>query len=286
LPTGGLGQTADVGNDLSLGADWLGMVPAGDRHWQLPVSPGVTSGAQALFGGCATAAALVAAAPLVEQPLVWAAVHFGRLAPAGSSLEVRAEVLSAGRTLSHLAAVGQRDGTEAFSARIVAARRPTSTTEGSWCAAPDVVDPSESEPFHLPVHDDTWAARFEWRLPTRRGLAGRSAACWWVRPEESPTDPLVVLAVLADYVTYGVGRALGAPMGGLSIDNVLRIRRAELTDWLLVEVVPEAVTDGVGFGSAYVYDAGRHLLAVGSQSIVVNDWDWRTPAEEFRDRHS
>jgi hypothetical protein len=160
----------------------------------------------------------------------------------------------------------------------VAARRPPTTTEGSWSPAPEVTGPSDAEPFHLPVHDETWAARFEWRLPARQGPPRRPAACWWVRPTE-PADALVVLAVLADYVTYGAGRALGTPMGGLSIDNVLRIRRPELTEWLLLEVVPEAVTQGIGIGSAFVYDTEGDLLAAGSQSTVVNDWDWRTPAE-------
>ena len=89
----------------------------------------------------------------------------------------------------------------------------------------------------------------------------------------------MVLAVLADYVTYGVGRALRSPMGGLSVDNVVRIRRPELSEWLLLEVRPEAVSGGMGFGAARIYDSEGDLLATGSQSIVVNDWDWRGPAE-------
>ncbi|HET6792788.1 MAG TPA: thioesterase family protein [Acidimicrobiales bacterium] len=245
------------------------------------MTPRVTSGANALFGGCATAAALVAASQLTDQPAFWVGVHFGKLAAAGSTVEVRGRVLGAGRTLTHLSVEATAAGAEVFSARITAGRRSSSTVEGHWSPVPDVAGPEESEPFDLPVHDGTWAERFEWRLAAGRGSSGGPVASWWVRPKGERPDPLVTLAVVADYVTYGVGRALGSPMGGLSVDNSLRIHRRELSEWLLLAVRPEAVADGLGFGSAYVYDSERRLLAVGGQTMVVNDWDWRTPAERY-----
>jgi acyl-CoA thioesterase len=68
-------------------------------------------------------------------------------------------------------------------------------------------------------------------------------------------------------------------MGGLSVDNVVRIRRLPADGWLLLEVRPEAVTGGFGHGSARIFDAAGDLLAIGTQTIVVNNWDWRLPAE-------
>jgi acyl-CoA thioesterase len=270
-----------MASDVEVGAAWLGMrLEADGSAWTLPVAPGVISGANALFGGCATAAALVAAGALVDQPVFWAAVHFGKLAATGTSVRIEGTVLSSGRTLSHLAVTGAAGGAEAFSARLTAGARPAGVAAGSWIRPPQVVDPDQAAPFDLPVHSGTWAERFEWRLAQPIGAEAGPSAAWWVRPQlGEPTPPLVVLAVLADYVTYGMGRAIGVPLGGLSIDNILRIHRPELSEWLLVEVRPGAVGDGLGFGSAYVYDSDRRLLAAGSQSIVANDWDWRLPHE-------
>lgn len=274
-----LSQNGPMGRGLGSGAEWLGMVQSGDgRSWELPVTAGVTSGANALFGGSATAAALVAAGELTELPVFWAGVHFGRPAPAGSLVRIRAGVLAAGRTLTHVTVDASAGESDAFSARLSAGRRPSTTVEGHWVPAPETAGPDESDPFDLPVHADTWAARFDWRLPPA-GPSDPPRATWWVRPLQ-PTEPLVVLAVLADYVTYGVGRALGSPMGGLSVDNNLRIHHPELTEWLLLVVRPEAVSGGIGFGSAYVYDEDGRLLASGSQTMVVNDWDWRRPGEQ------
>ena len=71
-------------------------------------------------------------------------------------------------------------------------------------------------------------------------------------------------------------------MGGLSIDNVLRLHdlsAVEGCDWLLLEVRPEAIEGGFGHGAARLFTADGRLLASGSQSMVVNNWDWRLPAE-------
>ena len=272
-------QNAGMGSSTGTGAHWLGLERSTDgRSWELPVTAAVTSGANALFGGSTTAAALVAASDLTELPVFWAGVHFGRPAPAGSTVRIEARVLAEGRTLTHIAVDATSGESDAFSARLTAGRRPSTTVEGHWIAAPEVEGPEESDPFDLPVHANTWAARFDWRLPNRAQDPKAPVASWWVRPLAA-TDPLVVLAELADYVTYGVGRALGSPMGGLSVDNNLRIHHPELSDWLLLSVRPEAVSGGIGLGSAYVYDQDGRLLASGTQTMVLNDWDWRTPDE-------
>jgi acyl-CoA thioesterase len=265
------------------GATWLGLEPVDDHTWRLPVRDGVTSGAGALMGGGATAAGLVVARELAAQPLVWAAAHFGALAKAGSEVTLRSDVISAGRTMTHVQVAATVDDREAFVVRVAAGERPVHDVQGAWIAPPDVVGADASPPFAHPVHEGTWAARFEWRLAGASGDPGSDPwAAWWVRPRaDDPCDPLVAVAVLADYVTYGVGRALGRPMGGLSIDNVLRLDDVGAADaaWLLLEVRPEAIVGGFGHGSARLFDADGSLIAVGTQSMVVNNWDWRLPAE-------
>ena len=265
---------------VDVGAAWLGLVRHTDGRWRLPVREGVISGAGALFGGCATAAALVAAQELASQPPLWASAHFGTLAKLGTDVELATRTISAGRTMTHVEIAGRVGDRESFVVRVAAGARPDHPARGQWVEAPAVSSPHECPRFDHPVHGGSWAERFEWRL-AGTGPATEPWAAWWVRPAEAVAHPLVPVAVLADYVTYGVGRALDQPMGGLSIDNVLRlhrVHRAAATDWLLLEIRPEGIEGGFGHGTARLF-AGPDLVATGSQSMVMNNWDWRLPSE-------
>ena len=263
---------------LMNGSEWLGLERAGETEWKLPVTNGVISGASALFGGCATATAIVIASELADQPVVYASSHFGSLAKLGTTATVTARVIAAGRTLTHIEIEGTVGGQQSFVTRVTAGDRPPREAEGQWVhtQAAHTSEPDASTPFDHPVHEGTWAERFEFRL------AGRTddppTAMWWVRPRDEQLDPIVAATLLVDYVTYGVGRALGVPMGGLSVDNVVRIHRPEHADWYLLQVTPEAINGGLGSGTARVL-ANDTLAMTGTQSIVVNSWDWRLPEE-------
>jgi acyl-CoA thioesterase-2 len=274
-------------------ARWLGIERVADTSWRLPVTSGLVSGAGALFGGCAMAAALSVARELSPQPPVWASAHYGMLAPLGTTVDLEARVIASGRTITHLEVVGRVDDRESFTVRAAAGDRPVVHVEGQWVAPPGGVStPEECDAFDHPVHANTWGERFEWRLARRRdpvadahlvddaGDADGPVSMWWVRPlpGDDPRDALATAPVLVDYVTYGVGRALGVPMGGLSVDNVIRIHEPALAEWFLLEVRPEAIAGGFGFGTARLYADGI-LVATGSQTIVVNGWDWRLPSE-------
>ena len=263
------------------GTDWLGMTRIDDGVWRLQVDGRVTSGANALVGGGATAAGLVAAREVAPQPLLWASAHFGALAKAGSEVELTTRVISSGRTMTHVEVRGVVEERESFVVRVAAGARPAHDVQGQWVTPSDVAALDDSGPFDHPVHEGTWAARFEWRL-AGRGDGDAPWAAWWVRPQaDDGCEPLVAVALLADYVTYGVGRALGHPMGGLSIDNNLRLHELDgvADGWLLLEVRPEAVEGGFGHGSARLFTPTGRLVATGTQSMVVNNWDWRLPSE-------
>jgi acyl-CoA thioesterase len=262
------------------GGTWLGLVrDEAVGAWRLPVHAGVTSGANALFGGGATAAALVVAEDVVPQPLVWASAHFGALARAGTEVELTTRVISSGRTMTHAEVTGTVEGRESFVVRLAAGDRPPHEVQGQWVDPPVVPPAGSCAAFDHPVHEGTWAARFEWRL----AATGSAWAAWWVRPSnDDPCEPLVAAAVLTDYVTYGVGRALGRAMGGLSIDNVVRfhdLAAVEDGGWLLLDVRPEAIHGGFGHGVARLFTADGRVVATGTQSMVVNNWDWRLPSE-------
>src|SRR2546423_436254 len=137
------------------GAAWLGLHRVDDDLWRLPVTTGVISGASALFGGCATAAALVAARSLTSLPMVWAAAHFGAMARLGTEVEIRPRVVTAGKTVVHLEVMGSLEGAECFRVRAAAADRPPQAAEGSWLSPIEASKPEDGRPFGDPVHVGT-----------------------------------------------------------------------------------------------------------------------------------
>ena len=81
------------------------------------------------------------------------------------------------------------------------------------------------------------------------------------------------LAVLGDYVPFGIGQALGEHAGGNSLDNTLRIARLVPTEWVLIDIRIEAVANGIGHGHVYLWSEDGTLMATASQSTIVRWWD-------------
>ena len=74
------------------------------------------------------------------------------------------------------------------------------------------------------------------------------------------------LAILGDFVPFGVGQALGLRGGGNSLDNTLRVVRLVPTDWVLLDIRVHAVDDGFGHGLVHLWAEDGTLLATASQS--------------------
>ena len=111
-------------------------------------------------------------------------------------------------------------------------------------------------------------------LPGRPG-SGRSAV--WARVpglEVSATT----LAVLGDWVPFGIGQALGVRAGGNSLDNALRVVRLVPTDWVLLDIRVSAVAAGFGHGLVHLWAEDGTLLATASQSAIVRIWRDGRPA--------
>ena len=56
------------------------------------------------------------------------------------------------------------------------------------------------------------------------------------------------LAILGDYVPFGVAQALGQFVTGSSLDNTLRVCTLVPTDWVLIDVRVHAIANGFGHG--------------------------------------
>jgi len=262
-----------------MGVGWLGLREIGDGRHVLPVTAGVLAGSGALYGGCATAAAVQVAASNTTLRPRWASVHFLAAAPAGVDVVLEPLVLRVGRTISHVTIDGVREGGErCFTADVALGDRPSLA---DWYVGrpPAVEGPGQSAPFELPAHGGTFADRLEWRLVPAGSLPAPGMTAWWVRGEGFE-DAATVAAVVCDYATYAIGRATGHQIGGMSVDNSIRLHsHAAAQGWCLATFSVDAVGGGFGSVTAHVWREDGTLLATGGQTMVLNPWDWRQAGE-------
>ena len=76
------------------------------------------------------------------------------------------------------------------------------------------------------------------------------------------------LAILGDYVPFGIGQALGLRARGNSIDNTLRIGQMVRSDWVLLDVPVHQVVNGFGYGDVHLWSESGALPGTASQSTI------------------
>jgi acyl-CoA thioesterase len=262
-----------------MGMAWLGLRRDADARWVLPVASAVLAGSGSLYGGCATAAVLEVAGVAGSLPPRWASVHFVSAAAAGSEVVLTPTLLTQGRTVSHLDVEGV-DGTDGrllFRGSVaVGERRPL----GEWKQAALAVPTIEACPlFEHRSHEGTFAERLEWHLVPSDAVSMPGTAAWWVLGDGFETAATAA-AVLGDYATYAIGRASGHDIGGMSVDNTVRLHsNAPVSGPLLLVVHVDALDHGFGAATARIWREDGGLVATSSQTMVLNPWNWRQPGE-------
>ena len=114
------------------------------------------------------------------------------------------------------------------------------------------------------------AARAMESLPGEPMPDGRSAL--WARLPDVLEMSAATLAILGDYVPFGIGQALGMQAGGNSLDNTLRMGTLVPTEWVLLDIRVHAVVNGFGHGVVHLWAQDGTLLAMASQSTIVRFW--------------
>ncbi len=109
---------------------------------------------------------------------------------------------------------------------------------------------------------------------------GGHSSLWARIPDLEPSA--ATLAVLGDYVPFGIGQALGEAAGGNSLDNTLRISHLVPTEWVLIDIRIEAIANGFGHGHVYLWSEDGTLMATASQSTIVRWWDPSVLEAELR----
>ena len=260
------------------GPQFLGLQPTDDpNRWSLPVVPAVLSGVGALFGGCGLAAAMEAMEATTGRPTVWASAQYLSFARPPDSVSIEVVAMVEGRQTSQARAIGRVGDEEIFTVNAALGVRP-SELEGQWAARPTVPAPQDCPPRVLEDrHSATIMRRLDVRLADARPLdklEGPSAdgrCALWARLDglESSTT---TLAILGDFVPFGISQALGRWAGGTSLDNTIRVARRVPTDWVLLDIRIQAVADGYGHGLVHLWAEDGTLLGTASQTAAVRHW--------------
>lgn len=258
--------------------DWLGLQPTHNPlRWVLPVTPGISAGGNFLFGGCGLGAAIAAMEAVTERPVIWATAQYLSYARPPSVVDVDVTIAVHGRRITQARAVGHVADTEILTVNAALGSRDLDAG-GVWPQRPDVPPPDAcpARPLRHPGTDSIMD-RLEMRLANARPWEdmdgtpspdGRSAM--WARvPDLLDLSSGAALAILGDYVPFGIGQALGRNGGGNSLDNTLRVYRLVPTEWVLIDIRIHAVARGFGHGEVHLWAEDGTLLATASQSTIV-----------------
>jgi acyl-CoA thioesterase len=261
---------------------WLGLEPTHNPYrWVLPVTEGLATHGGFLFGGCGLGAAIEALEGTTGRPVVWATAQYLSYAMVGSVLDLDVTVAVSGHQITQARATGHVADREVFTVNAALGERP-GKGEGQWETMPEVPGPEDLPVRRSPfaeADDQTLMRRMEQRLARGRiweELEGNpvpdGAAALWVRLPELLDMSAPALAILGDFVPFGIAQALGKHGGGNSLDNTLRVANVVPTDWVLVDVRVHAIRNGFGHGLVHLWAPDGTLLATASQSTIVRHW--------------
>ena len=261
--------------------DFLGLQATHNPYrWHLPVAERLCTPERFLFGGCGLSAAIAALEHTTGRPIVWATAQFLSYARTGEVVDLDVTIPVSGRNSTQARIVGHVADREIFTVNAALGSRPLDIDQSY--TTPTEVPPPEDCRGRLPAFPgmDTIMSHLDVRLARARiwndldgtpAPGGRSTL--WVRIPDLDEMTAAGLAILGDYVPFGIGQALGIPGGGNSLDNTIRVVRSRPTEWVLVDIQVHGIDRGFAHGTVHLHAHDGTLLATASQSTIVRFWD-------------
>lgn len=247
-------------------------------RWRMEVKRGLISGTGALFGGVGLGACIEVMEELTGRPCIWATAQYLSFARPPAVLELDVLEVVRGHQISQARVIAHVGDTEILTVLGALGQRPLAL-EGQWAVRPDVPGPLDCPPRPMMNHHEgTIASRLDTKLANGRapwefpGPEGSGNAALWIRLPELLEMSAAALAIIGDFVPFGIGQALGQRAGGNSLDNTLRVAHRVPTEWVLADVRVHAVADGFGHGLVHLWAEGGTLLGTASQSAIVRAW--------------
>jgi acyl-CoA thioesterase II len=259
---------------------FFGLERAGRANrWRMEVHEGLVSGTGALFGGCGLGAAIECMEQDTGRPCVWATAQYLSYARPPSVVELDVLEVVRGHQISQARVIAHVGDEEILTVVAALGTRPNSPFDGAWSTRPDVPLPDACPPrIRMPHQHGTIGERMDMKIASGRnpdqldGVPGSGNSALWVRMPEVLDMSAAALAIIGDYVPFGIGQALGRRAGGNSLDNTLRVAKRVATDWVLADIRVHAVHDGFGHGLVHLWAEDGTLLGTASQSTIVRGW--------------
>ncbi len=268
---------------------FFGLERTDATRWQMPVLRSLISGTGALFGGAGLGAGIEVAEEVTGRPVTWATAQYLSYAPENSVLDLEVHEIVRGNQVSQVRVICTVEGREIITVIGAFGQRPLPLA-GQWAVRPAPPPPGACPPRPMmDHHEGTISSRMEMLLAVARplrdlpGQPGTGSSALWVRFPNLSELKASGLAIIGDFVPFGIGQALGQRAGGNSLDNTLRVARLVPTEWVLADVRIHAVHDGFGHGLVHLWADDGTLLGTASQSTMVRAWRERPPeAEELK----
>jgi acyl-CoA thioesterase len=268
--------------------EFYGLEPTGTpTRWRMEVVRGLVSGTGALFGGCGLGASIEVIEQVTGRPCVWATAQFLSFARPGSVVELHVDEVVRGHQVSQARVIARVGDEEILTVLAAHGARPLAL-EGQWATRPDVPPPDACPPRELMAHHGgTISDRLDMRRANARtiddlpGPPGSGGSALWVRMPELLEMSATSLAIIGDFVPFGIGQALGVRAGGNSLDNTLRVAHRVPTEWVLADIRVHAIADGFGHGLVHLWAEDGTLLGTASQSAIVREWRGERPLTDL-----
>lgn len=227
-----------------------------------------------LYGGTAIAASVMAMEAATQRDVQWITTQFVRPADNEETIDVRSEVLAAGRRTAQVrvtASVGERI---VFASLGSTGIRTESGLSGQFEKMPisggpdDAVDRWEGHTRMGQIPDDaTFRRAVEYRhapMPE-----GPGPVLMWARFTDGRPMTPARLAFVADMVPVAIARGAGRLGAGTSLDNSMRFGEAPEVEWVLLELQGNLAAGGYGHGIVRAWAEDGTFLAVGGQTASM-----------------
>ncbi len=261
--------------------EWLGLEPTHNpNRWILPVTDGIATRGKFLFGGCGLGAAVAAMEQTTGRPLVWATAQYLSFAMVDDVVDIDVTVAASGHATTQARAVAKVGEREILTVNGALGSKDHPAT-GQYLALPGLCDPldcperpghEEDERSIMTRLDIRLAKGQQWDDLEGNAVTDGHSALWVRLPGQGGVGIEVsaaALAILGDYVPFGISQSQGTWWPSNSLDNTIRIVQLVPTEWVLVDIRVEGVANGFGHGTVYLWATDGTLLATASQSALI-----------------